>query len=154
MKAIIRLINAVVFLIRGAFLIFGLATVLDGALPSVSEQLQVQDHHNVVSQPSNNAANPDAQYLIHFSGDKERSCSVDDFVYNSLRGGDVVTLRSSHLLHHCLEIRRGDITVVPPFLLWKWCSMGGGLFCILAALFGKVGFVGDNDPSVGIHIDL
>jgi len=153
MKAILFLINAGILLIRTSFVIFGLVLVIDGGLSARTEQLHVESHHSAVSNSNDEATKPGKQYTINFSGDKERSCSVSDSVYGSLHDGDTVILRTSGLINHCLEIRRGDITVMPFSSWWRWCCLIGGLFCVAAALFGKIGFADDDDPSVVIRVE-
>jgi hypothetical protein len=127
--------------------------LIDGGMPAVTEQLQVEGHRSHDNYNARNvAANHDTQYIVNFSDGKERSCTVTYSAYEALNDGDTVTVRSSRLLHHCLEIRRGDEAIMSPSW-WKIGCLIGGLLCIAGAIVGK-GTYGSDDEEPGITIRL
>lgn len=142
-------------LIRIALFVFGVVVLIDGGMPPRTEQLLVEGHRSDTTHRANNvSANRDTEYIVNFSDGKERSCTVPWSAYEALNDGDTVTVRSSRLLGHCLEIRRGDEAIMTPSW-WKIGCLIGGVLLIAMAIVGKSGSDEDDEgPGLSINFRL
>lgn len=131
-------------LIRIALFVFGLASIIDGGLPTISEELRVADHGTDASHDFN-----DSDYRVTFNDSKVDYCKISSAGYDTLKDGDVVTVRSSRLLHHCTEIKRDD-GIVYKSHWWKLGCLFVGAVCIAMALYSSL----DNDDDDDEGIDL
>ena len=94
---------------------------MDGSLPSIGEDVQVSGHDSEI---------------VYFSNSRTQSCKVGAARSSGLNTGDIVTLRSSLLLHYCIEIRRKETAGELILNTWWWrltCLMTGLLWIVFAA---------------------
>lgn len=142
-------------LVRCIFFIVGIALILDAALPTRMESLQVDRHTSHTETEHRTASGGDSRwadtkYTLHLIGGVLRSCSVGHAAYAELKDGDAIDVQSSKLFKTCVHISRAGV-VIESFQHWKWFALIGGVVLLAAA----IGWLkSDDDEGTGVSIRL
>lgn len=143
------------FLVRFCMFIAGVALILDIALPTRTEQLQVDQHTSQT--PTGYRANrggdshwADTSYKIHLIGGVLSSCSVGYSTYGKLKDGDQIEVKSTRLFKNCIRIARRE-ELLESDKYWKlFALICGGLLIAVAVGWLK----SDDEDGSGISIRL
>lgn len=119
------------FLFRCALFCFGLALVVDAALPMRTHQLHVDRHTS--STQINARLSIDTSYTVHLVGGNLSSCDVGYATYTALKDGDSVVIRSSNLFRKCISIDR-DGERIESNQYCRWFELAGALLLIATAI--------------------
>ena len=88
-----------------AFLLSGLALIVDFVTPSRQQQSVVTGHSHTSDTEG------ESVYTVVLSGGDIESCSLDSDAFSSLKEGDEVQVRANQLFDTCTRVTRGDQVV-------------------------------------------
>ncbi len=134
-------LSIVTKIVRVCVFTFGLVSVIDGGLPSVSEEVRVSGHAS------------GSDHVVSFDHAETDSCKLSLAGYEALQDGDTVSLRTSRLLHHCVELRRED-DVILKSRWWKLGCLLTGIILMLTAVFWKAGDEDDDGEGFSLEFEL
>ena len=125
-------------LIRCLFFIVGIALLLEIALPTRTEQVQVDQHTSQTQtdyRPTSGGDSrwADTSYKIHLIGGRLSSCSVGYSTYSKLKDGDAIEVQSTKLFRICTRITRSE-EVIDSYGHWKLIALICGCLLIAAAI--------------------
>ena len=138
------------FLLRCCLFIAGLVFIADAGLPTRTEQLQVDRHTSQTNRDNRSVAS--TSYTLHLVGGSVRNCSVGYALYNRLKDGDRIEVRSSRILKRCVRIAQSE-EVIEDDGHWKFMGLIIGALMIASA-FGLLRGRGDEDGGGGISVRL
>jgi hypothetical protein len=134
------------FLTRIVLFVVGVALLADIGLPTITENLHVDQHTSSTERcdlRDRNNTCADTSYTLHFVGGHPLSCSVGYSAYGKVKDGDSVLVQATRLFKNCIRISRGQ-ELITDDNHWKLFQLIGGLLLLAAA----VGWINTEDGEV------
>ncbi len=88
-----------------AFLLSGMALIVDFVMPSRQQQSVVTGHSHTSDTEG------ESIYTVMLSGGDIESCSLDSDAFSSLKVGDEIQVKANQLFDTCTRVTRGDEAV-------------------------------------------